>query len=135
MPTGSAGLQPRSSSGRTLERRRLPERRATSASSASGKRKPRRSHASCCHAEPVVLFGIRGPGVIRLDAAVAIEPKAISPQNAAAVGAVLLNPVLGCLFHEATQRLSGDITLIGGVIFLRDRKHRYRYGAKRKGYE
>jgi hypothetical protein len=57
--------------------------------------------------------------VVRLNTVVTIEPEAIRSENATTVGRVLLSPVLGCLFHEAAQRLNGDIALISGVIFLR----------------
>lgn len=69
------------------------------------------------HAETVVFFNIRCPGVVRLDTVVTTEPEAIRSEHATTVDRILLNPVVRRLLHEATQRLNRGITLISGVIF------------------
>src|SRR5579872_1427660 len=58
------------------------------------------------YADSIVALRIRGPRVVGLNTVVPIEVVAICGKNAGAVGGVLLNPVLGRLFHEVTQRLN-----------------------------
>jgi hypothetical protein len=68
----------------------------------------------------VVIFGIRGPRVIDLNAVVTIEVVAVRGENAAAVGRAVLNTVLGRLCHEAAQRLNTALALKPGVILLHE---------------
>ena len=56
-------------------------------------------------AELVVLLGILRLSIVGLNAVVAIEPEAIGPHNSAAVGRILLDAIVSCLFHEAAQPL------------------------------
>jgi hypothetical protein len=64
--------------------------------------------------ECVVIFRIRGPRVIDINAVMTIEVIPIRCENAATIGGAVLNTVLRRLCHETAQRLNRRLALESG---------------------
>lgn len=77
------------------------------------------------YAKCVVIFCIRGPRVIDLNAVVTIEVPAVCGKNTAAVGGAMLNTVLRRLRRETAQGLNASFALESGVILLCEGRQRH----------